>query len=78
MVIFGFFITYRHWDIINLPEGDNLLYLLRTSPHSAGKQPMAQQRWVEVALKQKRDIQERDAWEREPTPRRSMMGSKGR
>lgn len=63
MVIFGFFITYRRWDIINLPEADNPLYLSRTSPHSAGKQPVARQGWVEGALKPERDNWERDARE---------------
>lgn len=65
MVIFGFFITYRQWDIINLPEGDNPLYLSRTSPRSAGNQPMAQQAQVEGAWRQEQDAQEWDAQERE-------------
>lgn len=54
VVIFGFFITYRHWDIINSPGGDNPLYLSRTSPRSAGKQPVAPQGWVKGARSRSR------------------------
>jgi len=63
VVIFGFFITYRHWDIINLSGGDNPLYLSRTSPRSAGKQPVARQGRAAGALKQEQDARE---WEPGP------------
>lgn len=75
VVIFGFFITYRHWDIINSPGGDNPLYLSRTSPRSAGKQPVAPQGWVKGALKQEQNAQELDPWEQEPGPWWSRTGS---